>query len=206
MDQAAQKFIDQLFTDRPEIDLPVGTLLYQPGEEIDTITYVLSGTIKQSVLSPKGEEVIIALLKPPVLIPIVPLLADKLNQFYFETVDDKTLIKKGSMDHDLERLLGNRDVCLDLATRFAGATWGLALRVASLTTRQQKDQLFNLLDYLSQSENVSKNNGWRLTPEFTHAQLASWLGTARETVSRLLKQLEKEGKISYQAKRLWIKP
>jgi CRP/FNR family transcriptional regulator len=44
----------------------------------------------------------------------------------------------------------------------------------------------------------------RLTPALTHQQIADMIGTSRETVTRAVKQLKRDGWLSQQGKRYVI--
>lgn len=204
MDLKVQQFLQTKLAAYPQLELADGQILYEPGEKIEEIYFLQQGLVKQYVISPKGEEVILHLYKQPALLPMMILLSGKNNIFYFETLD-KVRVIKAPVDEVYDSLIQNPMLMFDLASRFAMAISGLSERIVSLTTAQQKQQLLQLLTYMAYNNSASPKDGWLMVPAITHSQISSWLGTARETVSRLLKQLEKDGSIQANNKSLWIK-
>ncbi|MBD2308679.1 Crp/Fnr family transcriptional regulator [Chroococcidiopsis sp. FACHB-1243] len=65
-------------------------------------------------------------------------------------------------------------------------------------------KLWQLLVWLSQKFGRNVDNGQTLELPLTHQQLAQTLGTSRVTVTRVLQQLEVEGKIRRQRRRLVV--
>lgn len=204
MNKNAQARLDQIFKPYPKQRLENGTILYEPMEEISHLSYINSGIVKQYVLTSKGEEVVIHLYQKPSVMPILVVMAGKTNHTYFEAIDDVEIIKAPMVDV-YDQILSEKECLSDFAHRFASAVYGLTSRIISLTTQQQKDQLHQLLHYFAGKQGHDQQSEWLVIKQpLTHGQIASWLGTARETVSRLFKQLEKEGKIKYQGKNLLI--
>ncbi|MEW6495148.1 MAG: helix-turn-helix domain-containing protein [Cyanobacteriota bacterium] len=66
--------------------------------------------------------------------------------------------------------------------------------------RQVKDRLHHLLLLLKQEIGVPVTEGTRLSVRLTHQDLADACGTTRVTITRLLGQLQKQGKIAFDSK------
>ncbi|MEE8581599.1 MAG: helix-turn-helix domain-containing protein, partial [Myxococcota bacterium] len=51
---------------------------------------------------------------------------------------------------------------------------------------------------------TTEADGLRLTPKLTHQEIANMIGTSRETVTRIVKQLKQDGLLDQRGKRYLI--
>jgi len=196
MNEDVQVLVEKIFSKYTKTKIPAGQIIIEPGQKIRQVHFVLDGKIRQYIITPEGDEITIHVYKPPVLIPLMVVLSDKPNSYYFAT-QSKTTVATAPVEEILPLLDISTDFWKDIATRFAGAIDGLSQRIVSATSSKQKEQLESLLIYLSSSFGQEESTGWLIKDKLSHADLANWLGCARETVSRMLKQLEAEEKIGY---------
>lgn len=191
--------LNQKFSHYPEFTYNKGKILLEPSQPIDCLFFLKKGQIRIYVLSPTGEDITIHIYHSPAIIPMMLILAKASEWFFFETYT-KSKIVKIPIEKELDYLMNNQAFLHDLSTRFASAINGLSKRVYLFASLKQKDQLYALLKYLQTHQELDSNQGLALT----HSEIASWIGCARETVTRLLKQLEDEGLITYKAHKIKV--
>jgi CRP/FNR family transcriptional regulator len=68
-----------------------------------------------------------------------------------------------------------------------------------------KEKIMNTLSSLAKVRGVEDVDGYLLPIELTHQDLADMVGTTRETVSRIISQLKREGRIEFDSSRIWIR-
>lgn len=137
---------------------------------------------------PSGEEVTIHVYRPGAVLPMVLVLAEVANRFYFETISLVEL-KSVAVGPVLAFVKQNPDVLLNLAKRFSKAVDGLVTRLEHTLSQSARARVARLLVYWAE-----KFGGKR----FTHRDIASWTGLTRETVSRELGLLKSRGFIANQ--------
>lgn len=206
MSNTTNQLIESSFRWQNHTNFEKSEYLYVPEDPIDKLFFLEEGEIRQFSISPVGEEITIHIFKNPAIIPLMVALSGSSNQFYFQA---KTTVKCKSIEVDefLVQMKNNPEFLFDTIKRFAGAIVGLSSRVNTMASFKQKDQLLGIIRYLALKQNPNTNSQGQLELNtISHAQLAQWLGCARETVSRLLTVLEKDGEITKSKKSWFIKP
>jgi len=190
------KKLDSFFNRYKSLSLKKGKTLYQPNDPIHSIYLLKQGLIKQYAISENGEELTINVFRPNSFFPIMLVLANQPNKYFFQAKTDVAIFKAPTKEV-LEFLKLNPDVLLDLAKRFSAAILGLSTRVEELSFYQAKNRVSSLLLYLAEKFGGTKNGKTVIKLLLTHQDLASWTSLTRETVSRQLEQLSKAGLINY---------
>lgn len=197
-------FLEQALSEQPEVHYKKNEVILEADQPISHLYFIKSGQVKQYVITPSGDEVSVHVYTKPAIIPLMLVLAEKdKTSYYFQAITPVTIIK-APVDLVVPKLLENHDFLVDTTSRFASALYGMGLRVVSLAAQKQKDQLFALLTYFGTKYGQQTKQGIVIERKITHAELASWLGAARETVSRLLKQLEEDNLISYKSRKIVV--
>jgi len=180
------------------LEIQPGTVVLKEHEYIKVIPLVLEGSIKLRKLDPTGREIIFYHIEPgeSCILSINSCLSNKESQAE-AIIEENTRI----IAVEADRIRGWMDKY---------STWRNFVvklhykRMAELMTLVDQ-VLFKSVDtrLIRHLKDNAKNNELKIT----HQQLAGELGTAREVISRLLKQMEKEGMISMErAKIKIIKP
>jgi CRP/FNR family transcriptional regulator len=79
-------------------------------------------------------------------------------------------------------------------------------QIAVLATGSVRSKLSHLLQQLTRKYGVEEGKRLRIGKRFTHEDLANMIGASRETVTKMLALLEKEGAITRKGKYLLIDP
>lgn len=196
MDNEIVKKLDSFFNQYKSLSLKKGKTLYQPNDPIHSIYLLKQGLIKQYAISENGEELTINVFRPNSFFPIMLILANQPNKYFFQAETD-VLVFRAPIKKVSEFLQLNSDVLLDLTKRFSAAILGLSARLEELSFHQASNRISSLILYLADRFGEVKDSKTVINLPLTHQDLASWTSLTRETISRQLEQLSKKGLISY---------
>lgn len=177
------------------IEINPGTVILKENEFIKVIPLVLEGSIKLRKLDPSGREIIFYHIEPgeSCILSITSCLNDKESQAE-AIIEKKTRLIV--VEADKVRLWMDRF-----------PTWRKFVVNLYYTRMAELMTLLDLLIFKSVDARLIqhlKENAVNNELETTHQQLAGELGTAREVISRLLKQMEKDQMISLERGKIKI--
>lgn len=173
---------------------PKGNVILLAEEEGDTMYVILRGKVKISIISEDGREIILEIFQE--------------HDFFGEM----SLLDSGPRSatviamEDTELLMLRRPEFLDLIRRIPEiATKLLAEMTSRLRRADRKIESLALLNVtgriagtllqLAEQNGESTQEGTIIRNRPTHQELANMSGTTRETVTRVLKRLERDGYI-----------
>jgi CRP/FNR family transcriptional regulator len=177
------------------LEFDAGTIILKEHQFIKVIPLVLKGTIKLRKLDPTGREIVFYHIEPgeSCILSITSCLNEKESQA--EAIIEKRtsliVVEASRIRSWMERFPTWRKFVFNLYYERMAELMGLL----DLVIFKSVDN--RLIKYLK--ERVINNE-----IEITHQQLAGQLGTAREVISRLLKQMEKEELIAMERGKIKI--
>ncbi|MEZ5072155.1 MAG: Crp/Fnr family transcriptional regulator [Bacteroidales bacterium] len=179
----------------PTLEFAPGTVILREQEFIKVIPLVLEGSIKLRKQDPNGREIVFYHIEPgeSCILSITSCLNEKESQA--EAIIEK---KTRMLVVEAERVR----TWMDLYPSWRKFVVKLYYHRMAEMMKLVDLLLFTSVDtrLIRHLKEKSKNN----VLESTHQQLASELGTAREVISRLLKQMEKEGVIAMERGKIKI--
>lgn len=181
------KLADEMLSRSQLLELSEHQHIINQGDYIRVIPLVISGQIKVSRQDESGKEVMLYTIKPgeSCALTLASGLQHQASAVFAETENDTQLLAIPLAD--FEKLL----ISFPKLNEFIVKTFHIRFEelisvVDSVTFRKIEYRLIKHLKQMKNDSNIVKA---------THQGLADQLGTAREVVSRLLKQLEKDKKI-----------
>lgn len=81
---------------------------------------------------------------------------------------------------------------------------GLLLRLTLLSQASAQEKILSLLSHLAQTVGVGEKEGTRIPFALSHKDIASWVGTTRETASLQMGILVKKQRIFYRGRTLYV--
>lgn len=177
------------------VEINPGTVILREQEFIKVVPLVLEGSIKLRKLDETGREIIFYHIEPgeSCILSITSCLNEK------ESQAEAIIEKKTSM------IIVNADYVRSWMDHYA--SWRKFVVSLYYNRMTEIMTLVDLIAFKTVDTRLMqflKKHAVRDEIEVTHLQLASTLGTAREVISRLLKQLENDGAIAMERGKIKI--
>lgn len=180
-----------------------GSVIYLPIDRADAVLILIAGQVKLCHITPDGKESILAFIEPGEIFGELCLL----------DATDREELAIASQPSTI--VLIPRDTMQDLMTRHAelavGVTRLLGMRrlrierrLKSLLFRSSRDRLLQLLLELAHDYGGSSKTGIEIRIKLSHQDLASVIGSTRETVTNTLGELQAEGLVILGRQRITI--
>jgi CRP/FNR family cyclic AMP-dependent transcriptional regulator len=178
---------------------PKDTVVFFENDEGDSFFMILSGRIKVTILGDDGREVILSMLSPGDFFGEMALLDDEPRSATAIAVEETELLSLQRSDFE------------SVVAAKAGISSAL-IKVLSARLRRANHQISTLalLDVYGRVARVlidmAREEGRRLRDgriafrRATHQEIANRIGTTRETVTRMMKDLERQGLIDVEGR------
>ncbi|MBK3519917.1 Crp/Fnr family transcriptional regulator [Carboxylicivirga marina] len=172
-----------------EVEIPKGTIILRESSYIKEIPLLINGRIKVRKTDENGKEIILYHINSgeSCILSITSCINEKQSnaEAITEEVSRLVIVPASKVREWMDCFKGWRKFVMQLYyTRLDS----LLQLVDGISFKQTDSRLYKKL------KDLQITNGE--TIKITHQELANEIGTAREVISRLLKQLEKEGILS----------
>ena len=169
-----------------------GELVYLPGDPSDSVYLLKKGRVKISRVNDDGREALLTILEPGEIFGEVEALSSDRRETLVQALEKVKVceIQREDFDRYLHQYphVGGRVIKL-MGVRLRT----LESRVGELVFKSAPARLATVLLNLSETMGQPEERGIRLGARLTHQNLASLIGTSRETVSILLRQFSQRG-------------
>lgn len=172
-----------------------GELIILAEAEGDALFVIEEGQVKVSLVHEDGREVILSFLGPEEVFGELALLDSKPRSATVTAIAPTRLLVLRRADFQ-RLLLGAPQIAVSLLEELAGRLRRTDQQIEGLALFNVASRLSKTLLRLALERGVEVAEGYALETPPTHQQLANMTGSTRETVSRVLKQLESQGYIA----------
>src|SRR6202166_3700495 len=182
---------------------PKGALLFVENQDARGVYVLCQGEVKLSISSPDGKIMIMRIARAGELLGLMATMAGQPYEVTAETIHpcQVAFVRR----EDFMRFLGNhpeasQNVVRQMSSQYRGAYE--QLRTVGLSASAH-EKLARLL--LTWSEGLPQTKeGTRITLPLTHEEIAEFIGTTRETVTRTLSDFKLHRLVSIQGSTLMI--
>lgn len=203
MESDVSRKVDAEFSQYPSRSYPKGQILVFADENPEHIFYITSGRVRKYDVSYRGDEVIVNVFKPPAFFPMSWAINRTPNKYFYKT-EEPTELHVVPVDKALEFLQSNPDVMFDLLSRIYRGMDGLLGRMVHLMSGTAKSRLiYELIIECRRFGQKDSKAGYAL--HLNEGDLAARSGLSRETISRELQKLKKDGNVRLEGKTIHIK-
>ncbi len=181
------------------LERPKGTLLFSEGDEAGGLYVALAGKVKIFKIAPDGREMIIHIYGPGEPFAEVPVFEGGSFPASAETLEDCRLLFLPRQA--LVRLLsGDPALAMNMLAALSRKLRRFTVQVENLTLKESPQRLAAyLLDVSERSGNAAE-----VELDMAKGHLAGLLGTAQETLSRILRKMSDGGLIAVSGRRIAI--
>jgi len=183
---------------------PKNKIIFFEGDSGSALYFIKSGKVKVSKLSEAGREIIVHILGPGDIFAEVTLFQkDAVYPATAEVIEDAVI---GMIrNKNLEKLvLENPQMALELIRALTNKITTIQERIRHLGANDAVERTIQVLLALSNGHGNKTQNGIELCVNITRQDLAAFVGTTRETISRILSKLNQAGVIDISGKSIVI--
>lgn len=179
-----------------------GQVLILDGDQTEYVYNIVSGRVKQYDVTYRGDEIILNTFKPPAFFPMSLAINQTPNPYTYEAETDIE-VRQAPAAEVVQFLHDNPAVTFDLLSRVYRGTDALLNRMAHLMASSAKGRL--MFELLIACRRFGKKEGAGYTLVMNETDLGARAGLSRETVSREMRKLEKEGFVQVKSGTVAIK-
>jgi len=165
-------------------------VLIQQGDDTGSLYILLEGEMRVYIEDDQGKELTVKILKPGNSFGELALLGDFPRIANVITMTD-CVVSVVSKDSYLTILKENPQIALALIESLANMVRETTEELSSIALSDVYGRLTHILDKYA----VDKE-GQKQVPKFTHREISNMIGSSREMVSKIMKELEKGDYIS----------
>lgn len=180
-----------------------GDIILRESDSPLAIYYIESGYAKAYTLTEEGEENLLFIFKAGELFPL-NLLAKDNTRIVFHEALTATTVWRLSTDKLGALLRENVDLAMVVLRHASEQLSNLLDRIDNLEYTSSYERVVHRLLYLAHRFGKTCEEGVVIDLPVTQQEIAGSINLARETASRAIEKLEREGLINYQAHRLLI--
>jgi len=166
--------------------------VFLQGDPLENVYFINDGKIKIYKSDINGKEQIVAIMKKGDMFPHVGFFRKGNYPAYAEVLEPSTLIAVPIAKFEAV-LIENPELCIKVFKVLGEKIVDLQNRLEEQILNNTYEQIIKLLIRLGQKHGKELENGTiLLKSEFTNKDLASMIGTTRETISRTLTKMKKD--------------
>jgi CRP-like cAMP-binding protein len=180
---------------------PKDTVVFFENEEGDFFFMILSGRIKVAILGDDGREVILSILGPGDFFGEMALLDNEPRSATAIAVEEAELLSLHR--NDLQGLFAeNPTISVALIRVLTARLRRANQQISSLALLDVYGRVARVVLDLAREEGRRLRDGRIAFRRPTHQEIANRIGTTRETVTRMLKDLERQGLLRVEGREL----
>ncbi|HKO56715.1 MAG TPA: Crp/Fnr family transcriptional regulator [Thermoanaerobaculia bacterium] len=179
-------------------------VVFHADENGDVFCLIRDGEVKVTMISPEGKEIILSMLGPGDFFGEMALLDDEPRSatvIATEPLEVVTIWRSDFLSLLSENFGLTKKVLAELSRRLRTAS----NRIESLATMDVYGRLARFFLDLAREGGKSLDNGYVAVTRPTHQSIANMIGTSRETVSRLIHDLMKQGLLLSEGKTIYLR-
>ena len=180
-----------------------GEMIYLPNDISDSLILVSSGRVKLYHITSDGKQALLALVDPGELFGELALFSTSQREEFAEAMEATTLILIPGVE--IQKLMEEHPAVSVGVTKLMGLRMRrIERRLKSILFRSNRERLIHLLLELAEKYGRPTVDGVRLSIKLSHQDLASIIGSTRETVTVVLGELQNEKSISIEKRRITL--
>jgi CRP/FNR family transcriptional regulator, global nitrogen regulator len=180
-------------------------VIFTPGDPDDRLYFLLEGTIRLYKIYGDYKEATTALLKDRGVFGKLSLVEDRWQDVFAEAVTDVRVaaVQKSTLTEIIKR---RPEFAMKLFAFFSERMQQSDEVIENLLHREVSARLATLFLNLSDRFGEDNGAGTMLDVRLTHQDLANMIASTREAVSKVMSELQREGSIEIQNRKIVLHP
>ncbi len=180
-----------------------GQTVYFPAEPGQTVLLLAAGRVKVKTITPDGREAILAFIEPGELFGELALVDGEPRGEYAEAVEPSRVLAVPR--EEVHWLMARHpEVALSVTKLLGLRLRRIENRLRNTLFRSSRERAAALLLELVERHGERAERGWEIRVRLSHQDLANLIGSTRETVTATLGQLQREGLVEVQRRRIRV--
>jgi CRP-like cAMP-binding protein len=184
---------------------PKDTVVFFENEEGDSFFMILDGRIKVTILGDDGREIILTVLGPGDFFGEMALLDNEPRSATAIAVEDSELLSLQRADFQTV-LAENTAITSPLIKVLTARLRRANHQISTLALLDVYGRVARVILDLAREEGKRLKDGRIAFRRPTHQELANRIGTTRETVTRMLKDLERQSLVRIEGREIVLQP
>jgi CRP/FNR family cyclic AMP-dependent transcriptional regulator len=173
---------------------PPKTAIFEQGDPTRLVYLVKRGNVRISRLTADGKEITVAILGAGDIFGEETLFEEGERTTVATTVGE-TLLCTARAEDLFELLSKDAELALNVAKIVHERLNDASATIEDLAYARVPERLIHLFERLAAEHGIAEADGTRIDLKLTHADIASLIGSTRETVTAELANLAREGRI-----------
>lgn len=172
-----------------------GEYIIRPGEAPNSVFFIEQGLVKAYDISKYGEDNLLIIRKADEIFPLIWALTGQERNIIYQALDEVRVWRISRPDY-LKELRNNPDLLpplLDMVTEMYRVH---SERILTLEYRTVRERITSFLLSMAQRFGRETDHGLVIDVPLRHQDIASSVNASRETTSRELSRMEREGLIN----------
>ncbi len=188
----------------PDTHIEPGRIFYAPGDRSEALFMLKKGRVRIYKVTPDGRELTLAVVEAGTMFGEMALTAQRMREAYAEAAEPSYVCILKS--EDLEGLVRkNPDLGLRIIRILSERLRLCEARLEDIVFKDVPARLASLILQLAESEGIMTPEGPMIPTHYTHRQLATMIGSSRESVTRAFTKLQKAGAIELRRRHVYVK-
>ena len=183
--------------------IPKDTVVFFENEEGDFFFMILEGRIKVTILGDDGREVILSVLGPGDFFGEMALLDNEPRSATAIAIEETELLSLHRTDFQTA-LADNKSITVALIRSLSARLRRANHQISTLALLDVYGRVARVIAEMARDEGRRLRDGRIAFRRATHQEIANRIGTTRETVTRMLKDLERQGLIHVEGREMVV--
>jgi len=203
LEPLSREEIKELSRRIPDTHYQRGQILYTPKERSEALFMLKKGRVRIYRIGHDGREFTLTVVGAGTVFGEMSLTAQRLESAYAEAMEPVVVCKMRRLD--LERLvLDKPQVGLKVMSVLSERLFLAEDRMEDIALKEVPARLANFILQLIESEGVVTSEGYKIPSRYTHRQLATMIGSKRETVTKAFTLLQRAGVVQLKRRRIHV--
>ncbi len=201
--QSVEAKLEKFFSEYKTVTHNKGEIILSPAKEVQSVFFLKSGSVRMYAVSEEGEEITLHVFRPLSFFPIMLSFSNLKNKYYYQSIEESQIIRS-PVEETLGFVKNDLEIMTDLTERFSLAIMGLLGRIETMAFQNAYIKVVSLIIYLAEKFGKTNSDGIIIPLSLNHQDIASWVSIRRETASRQLEKLNKNGLVKVKEQQFYI--